>query len=76
MYFDAKDADGLSRALSQALQPSFELVNAQGIVVAEGLAGGEPVRVAPGSYSARVKGQEKRSQSIVVKARETTAVKW
>jgi hypothetical protein len=75
MYFDAKDADGLSRALTQALQPAFEIVNAQDIVVAEGLAGGEPLRVAPGTYKARVKGTGSRAQSVVVKAQETTAVK-
>lgn len=74
MYFDAKDAAGLAAALSQALQPTFEVVTAQGIVVAEGSVGGEPVKVAPGNYAARIKGQT-RSQTIVVKAQETTAAK-
>jgi hypothetical protein len=73
-YFDAKDAAGLAAAMSQALQPTFELVDAQGTVVAEGLAGGEPVKAAPGRYSARIKGTS-RGQTLVVKARQTTAVK-
>ena len=73
MYFDAKDATGLSKALSQALQPTFEIVNAQGVVVAEGLAGGDPVKVAPGSYTARIKGTT-RSQNVTVKATETASV--
>jgi hypothetical protein len=73
MYFDAKDAAGLSQAMTRALQPTFELVNAQGVVVAEGLAGGEPVKVAPGNYNARLKGQT-RTQAVVVKPKETAAV--
>lgn len=74
MYFDAKDANGLATAMSQALQSTFEIVTAQGIVVAQGVVGGEPVRVAPGSYSARIKGQA-RSQTIVVRTGETTDVR-
>jgi hypothetical protein len=73
MYFDAKDAAGLSRAMSQALQPSFEIVNTQGVVVAEGFAGGEPVKVAPGNYTARIQGQT-RSQQVVIKPKETATV--
>ena len=75
-YFDAKDAAGLATAMSQALQATFELVDAQGTIVAEGLAGGASVTVAPGSYSARIKGGTGRGQTIVVKAKETTAIRF
>lgn len=74
MYFDAKDAAGLDSALSQAMRSSFEIVNAQGQAVAEGLAGGEPVRVMPGSYSVRVKGQPNRAQPVTVRPKETATV--
>lgn len=74
-YFDAKDAAGLGNALSQAMRPGFEIVNAQGSVVAEGLAGGDPVRVMPGDYAVRLKGQKGRTQPVTVKPKETAAVR-
>jgi hypothetical protein len=74
MYFDAKDAAGLDTALLHAMRPGFEIVNAQGGIVAEGLAGGEPVRVMPGAYTVRLKGQPNRSQPVTVKPKETVTV--
>lgn len=73
-YFDAKDAAGLGNALSQAMRPGFEVVNAQGQVVADGLAGGEPARVTPGDYTVRLKGKKNRSRPVTVKPKETSAV--
>ena len=75
-YFDAKDAAGLGAAMLQALQPGYEIVNAQNRVIADGVAGGEPVKVLPGNYTARLKGQNGKSQAVTVKAKETTAVKF
>lgn len=49
-------------------------MNAQSQVVAEGLAGDEPVRVMPGAYTVRLKGQTGRSKAVTVKAKETAAV--
>jgi von Willebrand factor type A domain len=74
LYFDAKDAASLSAAMSQALRPAFEVLTAQGQIVAEGLAGGDPVRLTPGAYTVRLKGQNLRSPSVTVKAKETTTV--
>jgi hypothetical protein len=75
MYFDAKDAAGLSSALSLAVRPGFEVVDAQGRVLAAGLVGGEPVPVTPGEHSVRLKGQ-KAAQKVTVRERETAAVKF
>ena len=50
-YFDAQGAAALNEAMAKAMRPSFEVVDAQGAVVGEGLAGGEPVRVMPGNYT-------------------------
>lgn len=75
MYFDAKDAAGLSSAMLQAMRPGFEIVNAQGKVIASGVAGGEPVRVMPGTYTVRLMAKTGKPQQVVVKAKETAAVK-
>jgi hypothetical protein len=74
-YFDAKDAAGLSSALTQSMRPSFEVVTAQGQVVASGVAGGEAVSVLPGSYSVRIKGQANRTQPVNVEPKTTATVK-
>ena len=50
-YFDAQGAAALNEAMAQAMRPGFEVVDAQGAIVGEGLAGGEPVRVLPGNYT-------------------------
>jgi hypothetical protein len=60
--------------MSQAMRPRFEVVDAQGTVVAEGLAGAEPVRVLPGTYTVRLAGH-KTGQSVAVTAKQKTAVK-
>ncbi|MGH8187535.1 MAG: vWA domain-containing protein, partial [Steroidobacteraceae bacterium] len=74
-YFDAKDAKGLNDALSQAVRPAFEVVNANGQVVAEGLAGGEPVRVMPGNYTVRLTGRKGAGQPVSVRAKETVTAR-
>lgn len=73
-YFDAQGAAALNDAMAKAMRPSFEVVDAQGAVVAEGLAGGEAVRVLPGTYTVRLAGH-KTGQSITVVASQTSAVK-
>jgi hypothetical protein len=75
-FFEANDAAALSNAMAQALRPGFEIVDAKGQVVAEGIAGGDPVKAMPGSYSVRLKGGRSATQSVTVKARETATVKF
>jgi hypothetical protein len=73
-FFDAKDAAGLDKSLSEALRPGFEVVNAQGQVLASGLVGGEAVQVPAGSHTVRIKGQASVSKPAVVKPDETSTV--
>jgi hypothetical protein len=75
-YFDAQGAAALNEAMAKAMRPGFEIVNAQGAVVAEGLAGGEPVRVMPGTYTVRLAGSKGAGQSVTVRAKEKAAVKF
>src|SRR5690606_24172533 len=44
-YFSARDQQGLSGALRDALRVPFTVRNATGAVVAEGVVGGEPVEL-------------------------------
>jgi phage baseplate assembly protein gpV len=76
MYFDTQGAAALNDAMAKAMRPSFEIVNAQGAVVGEGLAGGDPVRVMPGNYTVRLAGGSGTPQSVTVKAKEKSTVKF
>jgi hypothetical protein len=73
-FFDAKDAAGLDKSLTEALRPGFEIVNAQGQVLAGGLVGGEPVQAPAGNHTVRIKGRANTSKPVVVKPKETTTV--
>jgi hypothetical protein len=75
-YFDAQGATALNDAMAKAMRPTFEVVDAQGAVVAEGLAGGDAVRVMPGNYTVRLAGRKAAGQSVTVKAKEKAAVKF
>lgn len=74
-YFDAKDAAGLSNALTQSMRPSFDVVNPQGQVISTGVTGGDAVSVMPGNYSVRIKGQTSRAQSVTIESKATATVK-
>jgi hypothetical protein len=73
-FFDAKDAAGLDKSLTEALRPGFEVVNAQGQVLASGQAGGEAVPVPAGNHTVRIKGRANASKPAVVKPKETSTV--
>lgn len=74
-YFDAKNAAGLSKALTQSLRSSYEVVNAQGRVIASGITGGDPVSILPGTYTVRLKGQPNRAQPVTIEPKTTASVK-
>jgi hypothetical protein len=74
LYFDARDAAGLDKALTQALQPAIELVDGKGQVVAQGLSGDAPLKAMPGAYTVRLKAQTAKSKPVTVRPKETTSV--
>lgn len=74
-YFDAKDAAGLSKALTQSMRATFEVVTPQGQVVATGVTGGDAVSVMPGNYNVRIKGQNSRAQSVTIQPNTTATAK-
>ncbi len=73
-YFEARDAASLDRAMVQATRPGFSVLAAQGQVVAEGIAGGEPVSVLAGAYNVRLSGSAGRLLPVTVKPQETANV--
>jgi len=73
-FFEAKDAAGLDKSLTEALRPGFEVVNAQGQVIASGLVGGEAVQAPAGNHTVRIKGRPNASKPAEVKPKETTTV--
>jgi Mg-chelatase subunit ChlD len=75
-YFDARDAKGLGDAFSLAVLPAFEVLDAKKQVVAEGLVGGDPVKVLPGTYTVSTKGSKSKAQSVSVRARQTSDVSF
>ena len=73
-FFDAKDAAGLDKSLTEALRPGFEVVNAQGQVLNSGQVGGEAVAVPTGSHTVRIKGRANATRPVTVKPKETATV--
>lgn len=75
-FFEANDAAGLANAMDRAMRPAFELLDANGQVVAEGVVDAEPVKAMAGRYTVRLKGQKTAPQPVTVKAKETTTVRF
>jgi len=73
-FFDAKDAAGLDKSLTAAMRPGFEVVNAQGQVIANGIVGGDAVATPAGNHTVRIKGRANSAKPVTVKSKETTNV--
>jgi hypothetical protein len=74
-YFDAKDAASLTKSIGEAMQPGFEVFNPSGTFITSGFIGGPPVRVVPGAYSIRLRGQPSIPPiHTTVKPRQTSQV--
>lgn len=70
-YLNAEDETDLAAALTRSVTPRFSLINAEGTEVSRGIAGGEPLSLAPGSYEIRYAG---RSTSAQVESQKVTEV--
>jgi len=74
-YFDATKPEELAPAVARALLPSFEVVSADGAVVATGVAGGAAIEVPPGTYTIRVLSDPvKEYPGVVVESGGTVSV--
>jgi hypothetical protein len=73
-FFDAKDAAGLDKSLTEAMRPGFEVVNGQGQVIASGIVGGDAVAAPAGNHTVRIKGRANSAKPVSVKPKETANV--
>lgn len=73
-FFDAKDGAGLDKALTESLRPGFEVLNAQGQLLASGIVNGEAVQVPSGTHTVRIKGRATVTKPVTVKPKETSTV--
>jgi hypothetical protein len=74
-YFDAANASELNAAIALAVQPTYDVVDANGTILASGQAGGTPIAVAPGTYQIVVRTvPEMVIGEVVVVSGETTEV--
>jgi hypothetical protein len=73
-FFDAKDGAGLEKSLDAALRPGFEVLDAQGQVLASGIVGGEAVAVTAGNHTVRIKGRSDVGKAVSVKPKEIANV--
>lgn len=74
-YFDAARPEELAGAMEQALAVGFEVLNAAGQPVAEGVAGGESVELPAGTYRVRIKGGDREIPGVKIVAGETAELK-
>jgi len=73
-FFDAKDGAGLDKALAAALRPVFEVLNAQGQVIASGIVGGDAVSAPAGNHTVRLKDRTDAGKPVTVKPQETASL--
>ena len=65
-YFDATNADELSRSIQKAIEVPYEVMDSNGEAVATGVINGEPVSVPAGTYSVKVQVSPARTIDDVV----------
>ena len=60
--------------MAAALRPGFEVMNAQGQVIASGIVGGDAVSAPAGNHTVRLKGRTDAGKPVVVKPKETASI--
>lgn len=73
-YIDANDQASLTTAMTIAVQPTYDVVDGNGIVVASGQAGGPPVSLPAGTYTVVVHATPERRVTATVVAGQRTNI--
>jgi Mg-chelatase subunit ChlD len=71
-YFDAGDAVALSEALQQAVTTPFDILGADGSVVASGIVGGPAIELPPGDYTISIGGKDEPIRATITSGGTTT----
>ena len=70
-YFSAADAEGLGEAMNRAVATWFEVLDEDGVTIATGLTGGDPITLPTGDYRVVARGGE---VSVTIVSDEVTTV--
>ena len=73
-YFDAGDADALARSLEQAVDPTYDVIDSTGGIVASGTVNGDALEIMPGNYLIRLADGTEHPEQVVVAANELELV--
>lgn len=73
-YYNANNQSELGSALVDALKPAYDVLDAQGQLVAGGLVGGAPIKLLPGNYTVQLRGQANRNKSVQLEEEKTAQV--
>lgn len=74
-YFDASDRDSLAEAIERSVQAPFDVIDAAGEIVGQGMVGGEPVEAPPGVYRVVVRAAPEQSfDEVAVTSGATVAL--
>lgn len=74
-YIDAGNASELQSAVAEAVQPTYQVVDGSGAVVASGQVGGGPIVVAAGTYTVVVASNpQQRFPDVTITPDQTTTV--
>ncbi|MGI8485123.1 MAG: VWA domain-containing protein, partial [Thermomicrobiales bacterium] len=74
-YIDAGNAAELDAAVSAAVLPTFRVVDAQGMIVASGQVGGDPITVPAGTYTVVVASNPgQQFTSVTISPEQTTTL--
>jgi hypothetical protein len=74
-YIDAGNASELQSAVAEAVQPTYQVVDGSGAVVASGQVGGDPIVVAAGTYTVVVASNpQQRFPDVTITPDQTTTV--
>jgi len=74
-YIDAADGAALAAAVAEAVQPTFDVLDQSGEVIARGQVGGIAIGLPPGTYSVDIRTDPvRRFDGVIVRSAEETTV--
>ncbi len=73
-YHDADGAEALGTSLRRALQTPFDVIDAEGKVVAQGIAGGARIELLPGKYRVRTRDKASLEFPVEIEPGERTVL--
>jgi hypothetical protein len=73
-YYETRDAATLDTAMTSAIQPQFDVLNASGKILTSGAIGSAPIALASGRYAVRLHGSTGAGMSVDIQSDKNTTV--